>query len=40
MNRLYPFTSPQIMNDTVFADYGGDLIGTTPAQRNAAYYTC
>lgn len=38
MNKVYPFTSAQILNDTVFVDYGGSLVDSTPAQRNAAYF--
>ena len=38
MDRIYPFTSAQILNDAVFVDYGGDLIGSTPLQREAAYF--
>ena len=35
--KLYPFTSPIILNDNVFAAYGGQIGTTTQAQRNAIY---
>jgi len=38
MNNTYPFVSGQVLTDTIFTDYGGSLIGSTPAQRNAAYF--
>ncbi len=37
MNRIYPFTTPQVLTDNIFVDYGGNIDHTTPAQRQAAY---
>ena len=38
MDKAYPFVSGQVLTDDIFADYGGDLIGSTPLQRNGAYF--
>ena len=35
--RVYPFSSPIILNDDVFVQYGGQVGLFSPAQRNAAY---
>lgn len=34
----YPFSTPQIMSDTVFIAYGGETGTSTSAQRQAAYF--
>lgn len=35
--KIYPYTYPLIMNDSIFVAYGGQTGTTTPATRNAAY---
>jgi hypothetical protein len=35
--KLYPFTSPIILNDTIFIDYGGNIAGTSAQQRQSLY---
>lgn len=35
--QLYPFTSPIVLNDSIFVENGGQTGTFTPAQRNAAY---
>lgn len=37
MNAYYPFTSPIIMTDAIFVEYGGQTGTTTASQRQAAY---
>lgn len=37
MNFVYPFTSPQILTDAIFVDYGGKTGTSTAMQRQAAY---
>ena len=37
MNAYYPFTSPIIMDDEMFINYGGETGTTTTFQRQAAY---
>jgi hypothetical protein len=37
MNAYYPFTSPIIMTDDIFINYGGETGTTTSYQRQAAY---
>lgn len=38
MNKAYPFTSAQVLTDTIYTNYGG-LTGTSTAfQRNGAYF--
>ena len=38
MNKVYPFTSAQILTDTIFLNYGGATGSSTSFQRNAAYF--
>jgi len=38
MNQLYPYTSPVILTDDIFVEYGGSLQNNTPSKRAAAYY--
>jgi hypothetical protein len=35
--KTYPFSSPVILNDTIFTEYGGQTGSFTASQRNAAY---
>jgi hypothetical protein len=35
--KLYPYTQPIIMNDSIFVAYGGQTGTSTPAQRQASY---
>ena len=35
--KIYPYTSPIILNDTMYTTYGGQIGDTTVAQRNNAY---
>lgn len=35
---IYPFTSPQILTDDIFVEYGGSTGTSVPGQRRAAYY--
>lgn len=37
MNEIYPHTSPIILTDTLFVEFGGSLDNSTPSQRSAAY---
>jgi len=37
MNAYYPFTSPIILTDALFVEYGGETGTTTVAQRRASY---
>lgn len=37
MNRIYPYTSPQVLTDDIFVMYGGGTGSYTVAQRQAAY---
>lgn len=37
MSQIYPYSSPIIINDSVFVAYGGQTGTTLPAQRTAAY---
>ena len=38
MNKAYPFTSAQILTDTVYLNYGGSTGTSTAFQRNASYF--
>lgn len=38
MNRLYPYTEAQILTDSIYSDYGGDLDCSSSVQRSAAYF--
>jgi hypothetical protein len=37
MNEIYPYSSPIILTEDIFQEYGGVLESTTPAQRNVAF---
>jgi len=37
MNDIYPYSSPIILTEDIFQEYGGVLESTTPAQRNVAF---
>jgi hypothetical protein len=37
MNEIYPYSSPIILTDDIFQEYGGVLESTIPAQRNVAF---
>lgn len=38
MKMLYPYSSPIILNDAIFEEFGNNLDTTTPATRQHAYY--
>ena len=37
MNKIYPYSSPVILSDTVFSNYGQDPLKGTSGQRKAAF---
>jgi hypothetical protein len=37
MNEIYPYTTPIILTEDIFQQYGGDINGSTPGLRQIAY---